>query len=212
MNRAYPKDFSDWTSEARDAFFAEEMRDCLEAKNANGNGNGADHSIRAESSPSGHISWGDFKMDRKGLTQEIRKSGGDKTEKVWLSAAFEILGACRDPQGSSWGKFPRWLDDDRRVHQRHISDAALQGDAGALCAALAGDGLKVNRDKQRAFATYLSGAIVEECVTLVSRTGWHEVNGQQVFVLGTETIGPVGSETVILDAAAVGKYEIARDA
>jgi uncharacterized protein (DUF927 family) len=208
MTREYPPDFGDWTPEARDAFFGEKARDYRDAKKTNGNG--ADHSHEQGQSPSpGHISWGDFKMDRKGLTQETKKTRGDDVavEKTWISAPFEILGACRDPQGSSWGKFLRWLDDDRRVHQRHISDAALQGDAGALCAALACDGLKINRDKQRAFATYLSGAFVRERVTLVSRTGWHEVNGHQIFVLGTETIGPIGSERVILDVAAVGKYE-----
>ena len=44
-------------------------------------------------------------------------------------------------------------------------------------------------------------------VTIILRTGWHEVGGQSVFVLPDATIGPRGSETVILDGAAHGPYE-----
>jgi putative DNA primase/helicase len=44
-------------------------------------------------------------------------------------------------------------------------------------------------------------------VTIVSRTGWHEVVGRWVFVLPEATIGPRGCEAVILDGAAHGPYE-----
>ena len=44
-------------------------------------------------------------------------------------------------------------------------------------------------------------------MTIVLRTGWHEIGGQSVFVLPGATIGPRGSETVILDGAAHGPYE-----
>ena len=44
-------------------------------------------------------------------------------------------------------------------------------------------------------------------VTVVTRTGWHEIGGQSVFVLPGETIGPRGGERVILDAAAGGAYQ-----
>ena len=44
-------------------------------------------------------------------------------------------------------------------------------------------------------------------VTIILRTGWHEVGGQSVFVLPGATIGRRGSETVILDGAAHGPYE-----
>ena len=53
------------------------------------------------------ISWGAFTMDAEGLTQETTKGRGEKAETVteWISAPFEILGACRDPNGRAWGKF-----------------------------------------------------------------------------------------------------------
>ena len=156
-----------------------------------------------------YLSYGPFDMTADGLQVEVEIGRGEnKTkESVWIAAPFEILGACRDPHGRAWGKYLRWRDGDGRAHVQHVTDAALQGDPAPLCASLASDGLRINRAQQRAFATYLSGARVNGRVTIISRTGWHEVGGQSVFVLPAETMGPRGSETVILDGAAHGPYE-----
>ena len=164
--------------------------------------------FRQKDAPS-YISWGDFTMGPKGLTQKKQKLKGDDSsaEIVNVSGPFEILGACRDPRGQSWGKWLRWRDPDGRQHLRHVPDAAMQGDAASLCASLADGGLKINRGQQRALLTYLSGTSVKGRVTLVDRTGWHEINGREVFVLPAEAIGPRGSENVILDAAAIGPYD-----
>lgn len=155
------------------------------------------------------LSYGSFEMSPAGLHVETETGRGQSKAKgnEWVSAPFEILGACRDPHGRAWGKFLRWRDGDGRAHLQHVTDAALQGDPGTVCAALVDGGLTINRGQQRAFATYLSGANVKGRVTIVLRTGWHEVGGQSVFVLPSETIGPRGSETVILDGAAHGPYE-----
>jgi putative DNA primase/helicase len=129
------------------------------------------------------------------------------TETVHISAAFEILGACRDPQGRGWGKWLRWRDNDGRVHLQLVCDGALQGDLAALCAGLASDGMWINRAQQRALATYLSGVPTNGRVTLVGRTDWHDIGRHSVFILPDKTIGPRGSEKVILDASAIGPYE-----
>jgi putative DNA primase/helicase len=148
-------------------------------------------------------------MRAKGLTVDIEKGRGDTrtVEEVWLSTPFEIIGACRDPHGSKWGKLLRWYDADKRLHTKHVSDASLQGDPGSLCAALANEGLGINRNQQRQFITYLSGCSIKSRVTVVPRTGWHEIGGHQVFVLPTQTIGPVGSERVALESGPAGPYE-----
>ena len=56
--------------------------------------------------------------------------------------------------------------------------------------------------------SYLAGVKTKRRVTVVNRTGWHEIGGRLYFVLPDETFGPVGKETVILDANAVGPYEV----
>jgi putative DNA primase/helicase len=156
------------------------------------------------------VSWGNFAMNaKKGLTTEITKGKGDNAtaETIWVASPFEVIGACRDPHGRGWGKWLCWRDADGRIHTRHVADAALQGDPSALCGGLADEGLSINRNQQRALLTYLSGCNVEGRVTLVHRTGWHDIGSHQVFVLPSETIGPNDSEHVILDASAAGPYE-----
>ena len=120
---------------------------------------------------------------------------------------FEILGQCRDPQGRTWGKQIQFRDADGRVHMHHVSDAALHGEPGALCAELAGDGLQINRSRQKELVEYLSGVIVISRVTNVGRTGWHEVGDHRVFVLPAETISSGMGERVALDVTAHGPYE-----
>ena len=155
------------------------------------------------------VCYGPFEMTAGGLHIEVDKGRGEnKTKgKEWICAPFEILGACRDPQGRAWGKYLRWRDGDGREHVQHVTDAALQSDPSPLCASLASDGLRINRAQQRAFANYLSGSRVNGRVTIILRTGWHDVGGESVFVLPGATIGRRGSETVILDGAAHGPYE-----
>ena len=148
-------------------------------------------------------------MTADGLHVEVEKGRGDNKTRgnECVSAPFEILGACRDPQGRGWGKYLRWRDGDGRAHVQHVTDAALQGDPGPVCGSLVDGGLQINRAQQRFFANYLSGVSVAGRVTIILRTGWHEVGGRSVFVLPGATIGPRGSETVILDGAAHGPYE-----
>jgi putative DNA primase/helicase len=155
------------------------------------------------------VSFAPYEMDRNGLTikREVGKGEARKTENVWIAAPFEIIGACRDARGGGWGKVLRWRDEDGRQHVQHVADAALHGEPSALCAQLADVGLSVARPRQRDFVGYLSAARINRRVRLVTRTGWHEIEGRLVFVLPGQTIGPAGGERIILDAAAHGPYE-----
>ena len=121
----------------------------------------------------------------------MKRGRGDnaKTVTVRISAPFEIFGRGRDPDGQAWGRFLRWRDPDGRPHEKFVADEALQGDASAVCAPLAAEGLEIVREQQRAFANYLSGAQPAGRVTVVQRTGWHEIEGENVFVLPGENIG-----------------------
>jgi putative DNA primase/helicase len=149
-------------------------------------------------------------MDREGgLTKEVTVGRGQNAtvETVWIGAPFEVLGACRDPHGRAWGKQIQFRDADGRLHMRHVPDAALQGDPATLCAELAGEGLAINRQRQRELAEYLNGAAVSERVTTVNRTGWHDLGGERVFVLPMGTIALGTGEKVALDTTAHGHYE-----
>ncbi len=68
-------------------------------------------------------------------------------------------------------------------------------------------GFEIVRSQQREFANYLSSAQSTARVTVVHRTGWHEIGGENVFVLPGENIGRKGVGRVLLDGAAHGPYE-----
>jgi hypothetical protein len=155
------------------------------------------------------ISFSPYTMDASGLTMEKEVGRGENKgpETVQIAAPFEVLGACRDPQGGGWGKVLQWRDDDERQHMRHVADADLHGEPAALCAGLAHLGLRIDRERQRDLVRYLCKVRAKRRGTIVSRTGWHDIGDRAVFVLPGETIGPRGGERVILDAAATGAYE-----
>jgi uncharacterized protein (DUF927 family) len=156
-----------------------------------------------------YVSFGDFKMSDAGLYRETTRGRSDNAETVTVrvSAPFEIVGRGRDPDGRAWGRFLCWRDPDGRKHERFVADEMLHGDPSALCAPLAADGLEIVRDQQRAFASYLSGANPAGRVTVAPRTGWHTIDGEGVFVLPDECIGPKRVGRVLLDGAAHGPYQ-----
>jgi hypothetical protein len=207
-------DLFTWSQEGRDAEFAEKPRERRPKKTigpgkskpaAKSPGEPGTVAVSQAEPNAGFVSWGDFTMRAKGLyTSKVRKGDDASADGEWISSAFEVIGACRDPHGCGWGKWLRWRDADGRIHTRHVSNAALQGDPSTLCSGLADEGLNINRNQQRALVAYLGGCNVKSRVTIVDRTGWHGIGGHQVFVLPDDTIGPKGSERVILDASAVG--------
>ena len=152
------------------------------------------------------LSFGNFRMDSHGLSVTILK--GKKEITLELAGPFEILGRVRAPNGEGWARWLRWCDDDGGVHTQSISDAELHGDPGALCATLASRGLKISTGLTRSHLfRYLNDASVDSRVTVVSKTGWHQIGDAKVFVLPDETIGSVKGETVIVQGAAAAPFE-----
>jgi uncharacterized protein (DUF927 family) len=156
-----------------------------------------------------YISWSVFTMTSSGLTAELADGKGKNAimKEIEVSTPFEVIGASRNPSGHGWGKWIRYHDADGRIHRRHVSDSALQGDPAALCGMLADAGLRINRAYQRHFVTYLSGVVVNARVTHVERTGWHDIGGRPVFVLPDDAISANSGERVVLDSCAAGPYE-----
>lgn len=156
-----------------------------------------------------YISFDNFEMSDTGLYREVARGRGENAETVTvrISSPFEIVGRGRDPNGGAWSRLLRWRDPDGRMHERFVADEALHHDPSALCAPLAAEGLEIVREQQRAFASYLSGAHSAGRVTVVERTGWHTIEGENVFVLPGECIGSRRAGRVLLDGAAPGPYE-----
>jgi putative DNA primase/helicase len=155
-----------------------------------------------------YVSHGPFKMTSDGLTMDAKGSAGKETEAspAPVSGPFEVIGVSRNTTGGEWGLWLQWLDRDRRIHRKLVPTASLHGDTGALCQSLAREGLFIESQRHRELARYLNGVNVASRVTVVDRTGWHEIADRQVFVLPRETIGSSGGETVVLEGAASAPY------
>jgi putative DNA primase/helicase len=159
----------------------------------------------AETRRTAFVSFPPFTMDPEmGLLIEVKKGRGQNqwTEEIWLAAPFEIVGRVRDPRSQSWARLLRWKDDDGVVHQHPVADEELHGDGSALCAALASRGLKIATGAVRQhFVSYLNQAIINARITIVARTGWHEVGGQRIFVLPDSA-----HSKIIVNEAATSPY------
>ena len=151
-----------------------------------------------------YISFNQFKMTDDGLTVEGKASGGVP---IRISAPFEVLGESRNPGSLDWGKMLRFHDGDGKLHDLVVPNAIMQGEPVILCSLLASEGLVIHPDHKKYFLSYVAGVQSKRRVKVVMRTGWHEIEGQKYFVLKDETIGPKGTELVVLDGSAVGPYE-----
>jgi hypothetical protein len=150
--------------------------------------------------------FGPFAMTEKGLTKNITYRN-KVIPGVKVSARFDVVSYCRNPDGEGWGKLIRFHDADGRLHTRHVSDVALHGDPSKLAGEIGSAGLYINRTRQKEFAEYLNGVVPTDRITLVNRTGWHDLDGKLVFVMPDETIGDAPGETVMFDGSGSSLYK-----
>jgi hypothetical protein len=147
-----------------------------------------------------------FTMTETGLIATVRRS--NRTESVWVCASFEVEGRIRDPKSEGWARLLRWRDDDGRIHVHPVSDADLHGESSSLCATLASQGLRIATGSARAhLVRYLNCAHTKTRVTIVPRTGWHNIDGRKTFVLPSIRDGD--RPTVIVAGAPVSPYTAA---
>jgi putative DNA primase/helicase len=151
----------------------------------------------------------EFTMDPKsGLTVKIKKGVGKnvQTVTVWLAGPFEIVGRVRDPKSEGWARLLHWRDDDGHSHEHPISDADLHSDPSLVCATLASLGLRITTGPARAhLVRYLNRVDVAPRVTILPRTGWHDVGSKRIFALPGRVAD--GDEKIIIAGAAVSPYE-----
>jgi uncharacterized protein (DUF927 family) len=135
------------------------------------------------------MSYGDYRMTSDGLY----------LAELCIAGPFEVLGRARDPNGGGWGRYIRFQDADKRLHQVLVKDANLHGDPRALAATLADHGLMISSKRRREFVEYFNGLQSDERLVVVKRTGWHELEGRLAFVLPDEAFGGPEEETFVLD-------------
>lgn len=117
-----------------------------------------------------------------------------------VAGRFDVLAQTRDEHGGEWGLLIQFADPDGAQQKVVITRDLFTGERNDVAAILARRGLFVQPGRQAAAALseFLAAAVRRATgrVRVVSRTGWHVIDGRQVFVLPSETLG--GAEGAVL--------------
>lgn len=128
------------------------------------------------------------------------------TERVFISAPFEVVGEANDGTGMAWGLVIRWKDRDDRQHQWSVPKRLVHADGNRIAEELENAGLHCNPSgrARNLLKQFIGGVRSKRRRICVDRTGWHVANGRNVFILpGGEAYGPAAS-TVILQTEHAG--------
>lgn len=131
---------------------------------------------------------GTLEMRADGLFK-VSEDGGPRK----IAGAFEVLSQTRDDETSAWGLLLRFHDPDGVAQTVVITRDLFAGEGGELRNLLARRGLYVNPSPAQGIrgmlADYLSRVGTDRRARIVSRTGWHRIDGAPVFVLPGRVFG-----------------------
>jgi hypothetical protein len=106
-----------------------------------------------------------------------------------ISGFFEALSETHDDDAQAWGLLIRFPDRDHVVQQVILPRDLFAGEGVELCNMLARRGVYINPSSaaRAGLNEYLSKLATPKRARVVSRTGWHHMDGVRVFVLPTDT-------------------------
>jgi putative DNA primase/helicase len=156
-------------------------------------------------SEQGYVSFGDFRMDDKGLFFISVKPDGSIDES-WLSAPFGVIALTRDPRSDGWGKVLQWKDLDKKQHEWAMPMKILGGDRGDLYRKFLDSGLRISSSptNRNRLGDYLSSVHVVGRARSVPKIGFHEERGADAFVLCEEVFE---DDELSNDEAGISKSE-----
>jgi len=137
---------------------------------------------------------GKFSMQAEGL---MMKRADDR--QPWrICGRFDVLSETRDDEAQAWGLWLRFLDRDGATQQIIVTRDLFAGEGAELRNLLAKRGLYVNpsRGAGAGLCEYLAKLASPKRARVVSRTGWHRIDGAPVFVLPDEIFGQPAVELV----------------
>jgi len=120
--------------------------------------------------------------------------------RLWICGKLEPIAQTQD-EDNFFGVLWRWQDPNGVTCEEVFSRASMTGEAGEMCKAMAARGLKLNasQEARKAFVEYVNFGTASGKARVVSRTGWHCIEGKRIYVLPGQNFGksPV---TVILQS------------
>ena len=151
-----------------------------------------------------YVSYDDYDMSEHGLFMLLRNNQGVVWGRTRLSAAFKIIGSCRDVNNKEWGTLLEFSDPDGNVKREHFTNADMHNVADIVTGRLASAGLVIMPHQKNLVRDYIGGVTVANRIRSVARTGWSDEC--DAFVLPDETIGDIGGEQPLLINAGAHRY------
>ncbi|MFT4266918.1 MAG: DUF927 domain-containing protein [Xenophilus sp.] len=132
-----------------------------------------------------------FTCDAQGVWHQGRDREGNPTRPLWVCSPLTVAARTRDQDGGGWGYLLEFPDPLGRAKQWAMPARMLSGDGGEYRAALLGMGLRIGAGAmaRNRLTEFIQTRQPAEFATCTDRTGWHESDGQAVYVLPHETIG-----------------------
>ncbi|WP_338662607.1 DUF927 domain-containing protein [Pararoseomonas sp. SCSIO 73927] len=123
-----------------------------------------------------------------------------KTDPVFVTAAFEVVGEANDGTGMAWGLVIRWKDRDGRQHQWSVPKRLVHSDGSRIAEELEDAGLHCSPSgrAKTLLRNFIGGVRSKRRLICVDRTGWHTSQGKPVFILpGGEAFGPAAGSVIL---------------
>ncbi len=151
--------------------------------------NGAAPGIAVTQAPGGRL-----EMRPDGL---YFKSGEEKRP-YRISGYFDVMSETRDDDAQTWGLLLSFRDRDGLLQQAIATRDMFAGEGTELRNLLARRGLFVHPSpsSRAALNEYLAMIATPRRARVVSRTGWHRIEGSRVFVLPSEVFGAPPMEVI----------------
>jgi putative DNA primase/helicase len=155
-----------------------------------------------------------FRMDATGLVEMVKVKKGSKVEtfEYLRCGPFEVLCWASDPKDNNPTLVLRFKGRRgfEKIHLFECTD--IHHDRTVMAQRLTYSGLHIepsprDRDALARYFSYLQKAIKQIGVG-VRTTGWHDIEGQRVFVLPHEVIGPPTSRRVYLQTDEASRYSV----
>lgn len=116
----------------------------------------------------------------------------------WVCAPLWVDALTRNDRGESWGRLLRFGDPEGREHLWACPIRLLAGDGVQFRELLMEQGLVISPAKaaRAHLAIYVQTAKPGRFVHCAEQTGWCEVDGRRVFVLGDTTLGETATRVL----------------
>ena len=123
---------------------------------------------------------------------------GDEKRPYRISGHFDVMSETRDDDAQAWGLLLRFPDRDGLIQTVVITRDMFAGEGAELRSVLSRRGLYINPSSaaRQALNEYLSNVATMKRARVVSRTGWHRVDGVRVFVLPGVNFGTPPVEVI----------------